>query len=83
MLHASVGEGESGLPKGSNAIPAGETRESLIFKIYRDIGLAAIASELKMPAGALDPELGDAVKRGTRYIDFLTKSRAAGPTAGS
>ena len=66
------------LPKGSPASPADEPRERLIAKIYRDIALAAIAAELQMPASGMEPELGDAVKRGVRYIEFLLKSRAAG-----
>ena len=79
MAHGAVGEGDPDLPGEAPAIAVHETRESLISKIYRDIALAAIASELQMPASALEPELGDAVKRGVRYIEFLLKSRAGGP----
>jgi hypothetical protein len=78
MSHATIGEGDSGLSKGAPAIPIGESRESLALKIYRDIGLAAVASELEMPVNSLEPDLGAAVRRGARYIDFLLKSRAAG-----
>jgi hypothetical protein len=43
-------------------------------KIYRDIGLAAVASELALPIEQLGPELSEAVKRGARYIYLMPKA---------
>jgi hypothetical protein len=43
-------------------------------RIYRDIGLAAVASELALPTEELEPELSEAVKRGARYIYLMPKA---------
>ncbi len=48
-------------------IPAGRTR--LLSRLYREIGLAAVAFELDLPASELDSELGEAVQRGIRYLN--------------
>lgn len=77
MVHSSAGEAGSGLSNISPPLTSSAQRGSLTFRIYRDIGLAAVASELEMPATGLEPELSDAVKRGARYIDLMLKHRAA------
>jgi len=46
--------------------PAGKSR--LLSRLYRDIGLAAVAIELDLLAETLDIELEDAIERGARYI---------------
>lgn len=43
-------------------------RSRLLSRLYRDIGLAAVAAEFELPAEAFDPELGEAVERGARYL---------------
>jgi hypothetical protein len=46
----------------------------LIDRIYRDVGLAAVARELELSADDLEPELSEAVKRGSRYIYLTPKA---------
>jgi hypothetical protein len=43
-------------------------------RIYRDIGLAAVANELALPTDDFDPDLSEAVKRGARYVYLMPKS---------
>jgi hypothetical protein len=45
-------------------------------RIYRDVGLAAVAHELDLSADDLEPELSEAVKRGARYIYLMPKPTA-------
>ena len=45
---------------------AGRTR--LLSRLYRDIGLAAVAAELRLPAREFDLEVGKSIERGTRYL---------------
>ena len=47
-------------------VPAGRSR--LLSRLYRDVGLAAVAAELDLPAAAFEPELCQAVERGARYL---------------
>jgi hypothetical protein len=47
-------------------VPAGRSR--LLSRLYRDVGLAAVAAELELPASAFDLEVGEAVERGARYL---------------
>jgi hypothetical protein len=47
-------------------VPAGRSR--LLSRLYRDVGLAAVAAELNLPASAFDLEVGEAVERGSRYL---------------
>ena len=48
----------------------------LLERIYRDVGLAAVARELELSADDLEPELSEAVKRGARYIYLMPKPTA-------
>ena len=48
----------------------------LLERIYRDVGLAAVAHELELSADDLEPELSEAVKRGARYIYLMPKPTA-------
>jgi len=47
-------------------VPAGRSR--LLSRLYRDIGLAAVALELDLCASELEPELVAAIERGSRYL---------------
>ena len=55
----------SAIPDAVEA-PAGRSR--LLSRLYRDIGLAAVAAELKLPGGGLEPDLADSITRGSRYL---------------
>ena len=60
---------------------AGRTR--LLSRLYRDIGLAAVAAELRLPAREFDLEVGESIERGTRYlspIPWFSPTRS--PTGG-
>ena len=46
--------------------PAGRSR--LLSRLYRDIGLAAVAAELEIGSVGLEPELEDSIERGSRYL---------------
>ena len=46
--------------------PAG--RSLLLFRLYRDIGLAAVAAELKVVAKGLEAEVEESIDRGSRYL---------------
>jgi len=43
-------------------------RSRLLSRLYRDIGLAAVAAEFELPVQEFEPELGEAVERGARYL---------------
>ena len=58
-------------PSGSTAKAESARPSRLMARIYRDIGLAAVASELGLPADGLEPELIEAVKRGSRYLYLM------------
>ena len=60
----------------SEAMPAPMRARRLLERIYRDVGLAAVARELELSADDLEPELSEAVKRGTRYIHPTPKPTA-------
>jgi hypothetical protein len=46
--------------------PAGRSR--LLSRLYRDIGLAAVAAELKLAGKGLEPDLEQSIERGSRYL---------------
>ncbi len=43
-------------------------RSRLLSRLYRDIGLAAVAAELEVPPRELEPEVEEAVVRGAPYL---------------
>jgi len=45
---------------------AGESK--LLSRLYRDVGLAAVAAELELQANALEPEIAEAVERGAPLL---------------
>ena len=70
MAHTPDVAGPSGLrPAFESARPI-----RLMARIYRDIGLATVATELALPTDDFEPELSEAVKRGARYIYLMPKA---------
>ncbi|MGD0640180.1 MAG: hypothetical protein ABSC22_05480 [Roseiarcus sp.] len=43
-------------------------RSRLLSRLYHDIGLAAVAAEFELPVKELEPELEEAVERGSHYL---------------
>jgi hypothetical protein len=43
--------------------------------MYRDVGLAAVANALEIPPHDLNAELGEAIRRGARYLFLMPKIR--------
>jgi len=43
-------------------------RSRLLSRLYRDIGMAAIAAELRLPAQEFELEIGESIERGARYL---------------
>jgi len=70
MTHTSDMAG----PSGSTAKAESARPSRLMARIYRDIGLAAVAHELAVSADDLEPELIEAVKRGSRYLYLMPTS---------
>jgi hypothetical protein len=55
----------SAIPDAIEA-PAGRSR--LLSRLYHDIGLAAVAAELKLLDKGLERELEESIDRGSRYL---------------
>ena len=49
---------------------AGDQRSagSLLTRIYRDIGLAAVAEALRLPTDGFEPEMIESLERGELYL---------------
>jgi hypothetical protein len=45
---------------------AGESK--LLSRLYREVGLAAVAAELDVQAAALEPDVAEAIERGTLLL---------------
>jgi hypothetical protein len=61
------------------AVTAAYQRPSrLLAGIYHDIGLAAVAEELKIDVSGLAPDTAQAVSRGVRYIGLMPKRQDRG-----
>jgi hypothetical protein len=45
---------------------AGDSK--LLSRLYREVGLAAVAAELELQAAALEPEIAEAVERGALLL---------------
>lgn len=41
---------------------------SVLARIYRDIGLAAVAEALRLPADGFEPEMVESLERGEIYL---------------
>jgi len=61
-------------PSGPRTTAESARPGRLLARIYRDIGLSAVASELALPTDSFEPELSAAVKRGARYIFLMPKT---------
>ena len=61
-------------PRVSEINPRVARPSRLMARIYRDIGLAAVAGELGLPTAEFEPELSEAVKRGERYLYLMPKA---------
>ena len=68
--HASQGRSGSDSTKTA-ARPAG-----LMARTYRDVGLATVAGALEISTADFDPELGESIKRGVRYLFLKPQSSA-------
>jgi hypothetical protein len=51
-----------------DAIEARAGRSRLLSRLYREIGMAAVAAELELPAQEFEPEVEQAIERGSRYL---------------
>ncbi len=49
-------------------IEARAGRSRLLSRLYHDIGLAAVAAEFERPIREFDPELEEALERGSHYL---------------
>jgi hypothetical protein len=58
---------------------AGDQRRasSVLTRIYRDIGLAAVAEALRLPTDGFEPEMIESLERGEFYL--LPPARALAP----
>ena len=73
MTHAPGHEGRDD-NAASRPVSMSPTKPSrLLSGIYRDIGLAAVASGLEIQMDQLAPEICEAVKRGSRYIHLMPR----------
>jgi hypothetical protein len=68
-------EGRSGLPPDSETMKSNPRPSSLLARFYSDAGLAAVANALEIPAGDLDVELAESIRRGARYLFLMPKTR--------
>ena len=41
---------------------------SVLTRIYRDIGLAAVAEALRLPTDGLEPDMAESLERGEFYL---------------
>jgi hypothetical protein len=58
----------------SEVKPATDSPGRLMQRLYRDVGLSAVARELELSMPDLDTEVGEAVKRGARYVYLAPKA---------
>jgi hypothetical protein len=61
---------------------AGDQRRvsSVLTRIYRDIGLAAVAEALRLPTEGLEPEMIESLERGEFYLLPPTRALAQAGT---
>jgi hypothetical protein len=55
-------------------------RASVLTRIYRDIGLAAVAEALRLPTEGLEPEMIESLERGEFYLLPPTRALASAGT---
>jgi len=56
------------LPANSHIVEQRAGQSKLLSRLYREIGMAAVAAELKLQSSALEPEIAEAVQRGTSRL---------------
>lgn len=73
----SMPQGDSRTDSAIHVPPtaSGGRTSRLLSGIYHDIGLAAVALGLEMPIDDLEPDVGEAVKRGARYIYLMPRTK--------
>jgi len=79
MTQVSASAGRTGYELTAPPTPPIARPSRLLLGIYHDIGLAAVALGLGLPVEELDSELGEAVKRGARYIHLMPRMAARAP----
>ena len=52
-------------------------RTPLLSRLYRDIGMAAVAAELELSAEDFEPEVAEALARGARWLPPREFDRAS------
>jgi hypothetical protein len=55
-------------PAGPAAIEKRAGASRLLSRLYRDVGLAAIAEELSLPPRSMDSEMAAAIERGAALL---------------
>ncbi len=61
-------------PLGSEATNRAVGPTRLMARIYRDVGLAAVASELALRSDDFESGLSESIKRGARYMCIMLKT---------
>jgi hypothetical protein len=56
------------LPAKSQSLEQRAGQSKLLSRLYRDVGLAAVAAELDLPVNTLEPEIAEAVERGAALL---------------
>jgi hypothetical protein len=56
------------LPAHSQILQQRAGDSKLLSRLYRDVGMAAVAAELKLQASALEPEIAQALERGASIL---------------
>ena len=56
------------LPAKTQTIEQSAGQSKLLSRLYRDVGLAAVAAELNLQADALEAEVAEAVERGASLL---------------
>lgn len=57
-------------PPASDSTEKPSRKNLMLSRLYREIGLAAVAFELDIMPHDLEPEFREAVRRGARYLRF-------------
>jgi hypothetical protein len=65
------------LPAKSQSLEQRAGHSKLLSRLYRDVGLAAVAAELALPLDSLESDLVEAVERGASLLAPQRKILAA------
>ena len=74
MAQSAAVENRQGFRPTSQRTPE-QPPSRAMARIYREIGLAIVASALEIQINDLDPEVGEAIRYGARYVLIMLKSR--------